>query len=280
MLIWFAGACVLLTPISGNEPVEDETPSPPAGDPTQEPVVATATVTPTQELKLIPQVLDEQLGDADPLLSVQMPVIQGAEPGSGANSYNQFVQGVIQGDEEAFKVNMNSNPPLTPVGPSSYLNGYTVATATQSLISLEINVSAYLGGAVHPFPYTISVNYDLTKSQPIELEGLFLAGSDYLNRLADLSKADLQSRDLLFFEEGVEPTRENFQTWTMSKDGLTLIFDVYQVAPYAAGRQSVTIPFAQLSDILDPNALTGLDAAMLPANPGEMPVRFPTDTNS
>ncbi len=40
---------------------------------------------------------------------------------------------------------------------------------------------------------------------------------------------------------------ENFQDWYIDGTSLVIIFPPYQVAAYAAGEQTVTIPFSQLT---------------------------------
>jgi hypothetical protein len=41
------------------------------------------------------------------------------------------------------------------------------------------------------------------------------------------------------------------QGFTVTKDGLEIYFDPYEIAPYAAGFPAFDIPYSELSDILD-----------------------------
>jgi len=45
---------------------------------------------------------------------------------------------------------------------------------------------------------------------------------------------------------------ENYQNWVLTPDALVFTFEQYQVAPYAAGPQTVTIPLSDVQDILAP----------------------------
>ena len=49
---------------------------------------------------------------------------------------------------------------------------------------------------------------------------------------------------------GAGANADNFQNWNLTKKGLMFTFDQYQVAAYAAGPQTVIIPFDKLKNIL------------------------------
>ena len=58
--------------------------------------------------------------------------------------------------------------------------------------------------------------------------------------------------DVDYIRQGVTPEALNFQSYAIEGDALVLIFPPYQVAPYAAGTQEVSIPLSQLKEILKP----------------------------
>ena len=53
-----------------------------------------------------------------------------------------------------------------------------------------------------------------------------------------------------WIQRGAGASGENYDSWTITKQGLKIHFDPYQVAPYAAGPQQVTIPYSALKDII------------------------------
>jgi hypothetical protein len=57
---------------------------------------------------------------------------------------------------------------------------------------------------------------------------------------------------------GADPLSENYQRWNISNEGLTITFDAYQVAAYAAGPQIVVIPFSALQSIINPQSALAL----------------------
>jgi hypothetical protein len=55
------------------------------------------------------------------------------------------------------------------------------------------------------------------------------------------------------------PTPENYRNWNIATDGLMITFDEYQVAAYAAGPQTVVVPYSELQAVIDPaSPLTGI----------------------
>ncbi len=140
----------------------------------------------------------------------------------------------------------------------------------QPVLSLLMGVSPYTGGA-HPGFYHVPLTLDFTTQAPLELADLFLPGSDYLGRLSQLAIRQLQGREGIFpetlqltpapdgqgFASGAGPHPDNYRVWALSPHGLWLVFDPYQVAPWAAGPQFVLIPYSDLADLLDPSGPLG-----------------------
>jgi hypothetical protein len=122
------------------------------------------------------------------------------------------------------------------------------------LLSLQLHIEGYSDGAAHPYHFTSSFNYDLEKGRGVSLDQLFLPGSEYLARIADYCSNELSTRNIGFemFSDGAKPLPENYAVWNVSAKGLIITFNEYQVAPYAAGPQEVTVPFAELKDMIDP----------------------------
>ncbi|HEX8097752.1 MAG TPA: RsiV family protein, partial [Pyrinomonadaceae bacterium] len=55
------------------------------------------------------------------------------------------------------------------------------------------------------------------------------------------------------------PEAENYKVWNVTRKGVFVTFDPYQVGPYAAGPQYVLVPFSALKSIMRPD---GTVAAM------------------
>lgn len=141
--------------------------------------------------------------------------------------------------------------------------GYEIALAQDDLVSVRFDVGSYYQGAAHPNSYTQVVNYDLKNGKPIKLADLFQPGAKYLQAISAFCIAELkkQSGDKGLLEdqikEGAAPTAKNYQSWTISKKGLGINFDAYQVGPYAAGPQFVLVPYSALKDLIKPDGPIG-----------------------
>jgi hypothetical protein len=137
---------------------------------------------------------------------------------------------------------------------------YQIALAQDDVISVEFDIGSYYQGAAHPNTYTETVNYDLKNGKQLKLSDLFQPGSKYLQTIAAYCIADLKKQskakgDALPDDEiqsGAGPSTKNYQSWKITRKGLGINFDAYQVGPYAAGPQYVLVPFANLKDLINP----------------------------
>lgn len=145
--------------------------------------------------------------------------------------------------------------------------GYTVVLAKDDLISVEFTVSSYSAGAAHPNSYTDVVNFDLKNGKSLKLADLFLPGSKYLQTISTNCVQALEKRakeegpdgmlDESWIQRGAGPDLKNYNSWTISKKGLEVTFDPYQVAAYAAGSQHVSAPYSALKGIVKPDGPVG-----------------------
>jgi hypothetical protein len=282
ILLSLLSACAIPNPTVGEglpgvfEGLLTETPLVVEGTPTPvpEPVEGPTEASPTLELRT----LSEEHRRPSYYVFSNYPYLAGSMADRTIFAFNQAVEGKLLTELALFKNDLPSSlrPPFGFDHPSTFLSGYQIHTATRSLVSLEMDLSIYLAGAAHPLPSTLTVTFSLDSGQALTLADLFVPGAAYLDRLAELAQAQLTERGSLLFEEGLTPTAENFQHWVLNPQGLTLIFDVYQVTAYAEGPQRVTIPFDQLADLLAGNAPPpGLSADPLDVERMLIPIQSP-----
>ncbi len=141
--------------------------------------------------------------------------------------------------------------------------GYTVVMAKDDLISVEFTISSYYQRAAHPNSFTEVVNFDLKNGKSLKLAELFKPGAKYLQTISTYCVQALKKQakehgedamlDADWIERGAGPDAANYKSWTITKKGLRIKFDSYQVAPYAAGPQQVLVPRAALKDIIKPD---------------------------
>lgn len=145
--------------------------------------------------------------------------------------------------------------------------GYEVVLAKDDLISIDFTVGSYAAGAAHPNSYTDVVNFDLKNGKQLKLADLFQPGSKFLGTIATYCIQDLKKQskaegsdgmlDDDWIQKGAAADPVNYNNWSISKKGLAITFDPYQVGPYAAGPQHVLVPYSTLKDIIKPDGPAG-----------------------
>jgi len=109
------------------------------------------------------------------------------------------------------------------------------------------------------------VNYDLKTGKQLNLSDLFKPGSKFLQVIATYAIADLKKQsqekgselpdDLI--QSGAGASAKNYRSWKITRKGLGINFDPYQVGPYAAGAHYVLVPYATLKEVINPEGPIG-----------------------
>lgn len=109
----------------------------------------------------------------------------------------------------------------------------------------------------HPNAFFRTFTFDQKTGASLAIGDLFTPRSDYLKRLSAITRFELDKSlgefaDVDYINQGTTAEALNFQSFAIESNALVIIFPPYQVAPYAAGIQKVSIPLSQLKDILKP----------------------------
>jgi hypothetical protein len=197
-------------------------------------------------------------------IAAQYPQLAG---GSNPNfeKFNQLVRATVTRKVTEFKKDMapaEGEEPRPEGSMGSDLGiAYEVALAQDDLISVQFNIGSYYQGAAHPNSYTEVINYDLKNGRQLKLSDLFKPGAKYLQAIATYCIADLKKQQAgdkskaladSEIESGAAAKAENYKSWKITRKGLGINFDAYQVGPYAAGPQEVMVPYAGLKDLINP----------------------------
>ncbi|HXQ68959.1 MAG TPA: DUF3298 domain-containing protein [Pyrinomonadaceae bacterium] len=195
---------------------------------------------------------------------VQYPQFEG---GNNPNfeKFNQLVRGAVMKKVTGFKKDVapeEGEEPRPEGSMGSDLSiGYTVALAKDDVISVQFGIGSYYMGAAHPNSYTEVINYDLKNGKQLKLSDLFKPGAKYLQPIAAYCIADLKKQRATEkgqalsdseIDSGAAPVAKNYQSWTITRKGLGINFDAYQVGPYAAGPQFVMVPYSAVKDVVNP----------------------------
>ena len=123
------------------------------------------------------------------------------------------------------------------------------------MISFVLHTVYFTGGA-HGGHDIYTFNYDGKIKKEITLDAIFNSVPNYLNRISDFVANDLKDQlnvssegerfDESVLVSGTAPLAKNFTRFTLGTDSITFHFPEYQVAPYAAGEQKVTMPLSYI----------------------------------
>ncbi|MDT5121793.1 MAG: hypothetical protein QOC96_1275 [Acidobacteriota bacterium] len=171
---------------------------------------------------------------------------------------NQELRSFI--DKEVGKFRTDAQPPeqRTFSTGSTFDSKYNVEYAANGLVSIAFLIEAYYEGAVHGSYNTIVFNYDLTSGKMLRLSDLFKPNSNYLKPISDYAIASLKKEltpdpDFDWIKSGAGPEEKNYQSWNITRGGLQVHFDPYQVASYAEGPHEAVIPYSVLKNVINPD---------------------------
>ncbi len=142
---------------------------------------------------------------------------------------------------------------------------YTTAYKTNSYLSFMFETYISPRCAAHPMTYRNSFNYSYTSKGLLTIDSLFTPGSNWLNYISKYCINELKLRSK---KDGLENNDEsinsgasakpgNFNTFTITDHTLDICFNLYQVGPYVWGFQTVSIPWKDLTKMLDPSGPVG-----------------------
>ncbi len=214
-----------------------------------------------------PQIVARRIEETDPNVNSVINVLypQIIEPvGANAVKFNDEMKTLVMNNINDFKRDLGPPDPDLPaeIGQNTYDGDYTVALATDKLVSIAFAISTYGAGAAHPNSYTWTCNYDLATGRQLDLGDLFKPDSDYLRVISNYSIEVLKRtlappHDMAWINEGAGPSADNYNSWTITPRGLRIYFNPYQVASYAEGPQEVVIPYSFLRNITAPDSALG-----------------------
>ncbi len=238
----------------GAEPSQVPTPVPPTSSP-----APTETAVPLyQQVVLNAASWQEQGQPFSYSITAETPVLVGSTD-PRVQAFNAAMKAVVNQAVATFKQNV-SNIPLGPNSTSSTFQlRYNVVSPPGNLYSIKFEIQTYYTGAAHPGDASQTATFNLETGRMLTLAELFVPNANYLDAISRYCVAQLGTRDIGFqgFELGATATQQNYRNWNITADGLMITFDEYQVAPYAAGPQTVMIPYKELAHILQPDGPVG-----------------------
>ncbi|MCL4238541.1 MAG: DUF3298 domain-containing protein [Anaerolineae bacterium] len=175
---------------------------------------------------------------------------------TGHEVIKEAVDAYLDGARAAFLQPMVDYGLFSMTGPLTLDMHYELFDFSPSVIGIKFTAYEYTGGA-HGMTTFQTFTFDLDAGRLLTLDDLFAPGTDPLAAIAPLAQASLAASlgdmsDADWIAQGTSPDPANYQDWVLTPDALTFIFEQYQVAAYAAGPQTVSIPLVQIAGLLAP----------------------------
>ena len=224
--------------------------------PPTEPATKTSEPLISQEVTLVSvPFVETNPGSSFPSYSItaQTPQLTGSDD-PRVLTFNQRLSNLVNSEVAAYRKSFQGLP-ITPNSNGSFLEAtYSIVSQIGDIWSFKFDFSFYADTAAHPGLNNLTLNYDLGQGQELSLNDLFLPDSNYLELMAEYCMNELRNQPFPDFSslEGAQPTPENYRHWNIEPGGLMITFAAYQVAPGAAGPQTIVVPYDHLAALIDP----------------------------
>lgn len=203
----------------------------------------------SQQVKLISVPLKETHESPGYTITAEIPQLTGSDD-PRVRAFNERLDGIVKNE-----VNMKRLYVVDAEADGSSLDiTYELVSQIANIWSLRLNISFYFAGAAHPGLEITTVNYDLAQGKELELNALFLPGTNYLESISKYCTAELSNQGIDFdaFSTGAAPTLENYSNWNITADGIQITFEPGIVDAYAAGPKTIQVPYSVIQTIIDP----------------------------
>lgn len=239
-------------------------------------------VSPTPAVKLE---CKEIKSDSPPLkIDLNIPVITGLQDEQIQTLINQIVEDEAKQRQKAmteeaqviyremrmedFSVNWNSTNnsgfiPAEPYQPYEIVSRFNQYYLTRDILSFYVDYYTYTGGA-HGMTDRVAYNFDLCTGQQLALRNLFFPDTNYHEIIDERIRSAIELDPEVYFEGdlGFQGIGED-QRFYLENGNLVVYFLQYEIAPYAAGIRTFSVPFLppkQLTQNSDETAVMQLVA--------------------
>lgn len=175
-----------------------------------------------------------------PRLDVYYPVVKGLADLGAQGRINNAILGLTN---KIIKDQGYYENPQTEV--SGY---YEIKTNERDILSLALINDAYSGGA-HGLRIIRCLNMNAKTGSIYTLKDLFKPGADYVKRLSEIVSSQIRDRGIYLLGQftGIKPDQDFY----IADKSLVIFFQLYEIAPYAAGVPSFPISIYEIQDIIN-----------------------------
>ena len=165
-----------------------------------------------------------------------------------------FATAAQKGANDAVPGNDGGGPGIDQIW--TYLQSFQLHRPGPNSVSVATTFYVFTGGA-HGSSGVTATLVDLRTGRSVPPAGVFAAGSDWKRTITDIARADLKRQfvERPGFAESLEPATfdklmDDPARYLFKADALEIIFNQYDVGPYAVGRYTVDIPYDRLSSLI------------------------------
>lgn len=199
-----------------------------------------------------PGILDHQLIRSN---RPDKPEINISYPSVGSREIDADIRQWATGIADVFEETLSATAYApgahqSQVSPYELWGSYSLTRPSPAALSITFEIWTYTGGA-HGNLDIITLNYSLLTGQRLGLVDIFEDSEAALALMSAWSHKQLAPRlggvrQEQTLRDGLMPVPENFASLTLTPEGVRINFQPYQVAPWAAGAQSVDMPLEEL----------------------------------
>jgi len=136
----------------------------------------------------------------------------------------------------------------------SLTRAVSVARLDDAVVSFRYSDYAFTGG-VHGYTAEYGMTYDMISGEQLSLASL-TKDEHTLREICRQYLIDLLSDEDTYYKDMLFPDYENYldvvlKNWVLTSEGLQFIAQPYVIAAYAAGTLRFTVPYKEISHVLD-----------------------------
>ncbi len=220
-----------------------------------------------EKFQEVPILTDDILAKNDTVehlsYEVHFPRVHLASDTTLAKEANAVISAFVNDQIDGFKRNVadGSTTDKSKDASSEFSMRWSPEMLSPTILSLRFDYSEYIEGAAHPNTESRILNYDLKRHLLLPTGTLFASSTQALPFLSSYSRNALQTILAGISKEefasqvipGTGPISDNFEAVALTKTGLLIIFNPYQVAPYSRGAVQVEIPLADVAELISPD---------------------------
>jgi len=192
--------------------------------------------------------LKEQGASPSYTIVAQVPTLQNSDD-QRVTKFNNEMTLLLQQEISVFKDNLRELAPVPLSNGSTFNSQYVLLSGPGNIISLKFDIVVSIAGTANRRAHSRTVTYDLEAGSDLNLASLFRPGSTYLQVISNYCIARLKPKIPNLVIAAVDAVASNYQNWNITSNGLLITFDENQVA---ADPQQVVIPYAELTEVIDP----------------------------